>query len=89
MQGAGKAAMTLAAFALELDRMGDALRWLTRAMHELGEEYESVVEGNMDFVIAHVKDDYQQVFPFSEHQNFFLRMQQFARHALRTLFALY
>jgi hypothetical protein len=59
MQGAGKAAMTLAAFALELDRMGDALRWLTRAMHELGEEYESIVESNMDFVIARVQDDYE------------------------------
>jgi len=59
VEGAGKAAMALAGFALELDRLGDALRWLARAEHELGEEHESAVEQNMDFVLLHVEQEYE------------------------------
>jgi hypothetical protein len=59
VEGAGKAAMALAAFALELDRLEDALRWLARAEHELGEEHKSDVEQNMHFVLLHVKQEHQ------------------------------
>jgi len=59
VEGAGKAAMALAGFALELDRMGDALRWLVRAEHELGEEHQTSVEQNLDFVLVHVEHEYE------------------------------
>jgi len=59
VEGAGTAAMALAGFALELDRMGDALRWLARAEHELGDKHESAVEQNMDFVLSHVEQEYE------------------------------
>jgi hypothetical protein len=61
VEGAGKEAMALAGFALELDRLGDALRWLTRAEHELGEEHKSAVEHNMDFVLLHVEQEYESI----------------------------
>jgi len=61
VEGAGKAAMALAGFALELDRMGDALRWLMRAEHELGDDHESTVEQNLDFVLLHVEQEYESI----------------------------
>jgi len=57
--GAGTSAMALAGFALELDRMGDALRWLARAEQELGEKHKSEVEQNMNFVLLHVEQEYE------------------------------
>jgi len=62
VEGAGKAAMALAGFALELDRFADALRWLARAEHELGEEHESSVEQNLDFVLVHLEQEYETSF---------------------------
>jgi len=59
VKGAGTAAMALAGFALELDRIGDALRWLVRAKHELGKQHASAVKQNMDFVFLHVENDYE------------------------------
>jgi len=59
VEGAGKSAMALAGFALELDRMGDALRWLSRAEHELGEEHESSMQQNLDFVLVHLEHEYE------------------------------
>jgi hypothetical protein len=53
-EGAGKSAMHLAGFALELDRLGDALRWLTCARKELGSAHEHRVAQNFDYVLAHV-----------------------------------
>jgi len=59
VEGAGTAAMALAGFALELDRSGDALRWLARAEHELGEKHESAVEHNIKFVLLHVEHEFE------------------------------
>ena len=56
MQGAGKAAMTLASFALELDRIGDALRWLTKGRKELGQAHQDTIAKNLDDVLEIVDD---------------------------------
>lgn len=58
-EGAGKAAVALAGFALELDRFGAALRWLTVAHKELGAVQEGMVAQNMAFVLAHVEYEYE------------------------------
>ena len=56
VEGAGKAAMALAGFALELDRIGDALRWLTKARKELGQAHEDTIAKNLDDVLEIVDD---------------------------------
>jgi len=58
-EGAGKAAVALAGFALELDRFGAALRWLTVARKELGTVHEGMVAQNVSFVLAHVEREYE------------------------------
>jgi hypothetical protein len=58
-EGAGKAAVALAGFALELDRFGAALRWLTVARKELGTVHEGMVAQNVAFVLAHVEYEYE------------------------------
>ena len=58
-ESAGIAAGDLAGFALELDRFGDALRWLVRARKELGPAQADDVAKNFSFVLAHVQDDYE------------------------------
>jgi hypothetical protein len=58
-EGAGKAAVALAGFALELDRFGAALRWLAVARKELGAVHEDTVAQNVAFVLAHVEDEYE------------------------------
>ena len=58
-EGAGKAAMALAGFALELDRLGVALRWLTAARKELGPAYADEVKRNTTFVLAHIEDAFE------------------------------
>ncbi len=55
-ESAGKAAVALSGFALELDEFGDALRWLVRARKELGPAHEGTVAENLDYVLAHVDD---------------------------------
>jgi hypothetical protein len=59
MEGAGKAAVALAGFALELDRLGDAMRWLTRSRKELGSVYEPIVAQNLEYALAHVEEEYE------------------------------
>jgi hypothetical protein len=59
-EGAGKAAVALAGFALELDRFGGALRWLTVARKELGAVHAGTVAQNVAFVLAHVEDEYER-----------------------------
>ena len=59
-EGAGKAAMALAGFALELDRFGAAMRWLTAARKELGPAYEDEVERNTTFVLLHIEDAFER-----------------------------
>ena len=56
---AGNAAFGLAAFALELDKFGDALRWLVRARKELGPAHEMTVEQNLAYVLTHVEKEYK------------------------------
>jgi hypothetical protein len=58
-EGAGKAAVALAGFALELDKFGDALRWLARARTELGPAHEGTVAQNLAYVLAHVDEEYE------------------------------
>jgi hypothetical protein len=58
-EGAGKAAVALAGFALELDHFGAALRWLMVARKELGAVHEGTVAQNVAFVLAHVEDEYE------------------------------
>jgi hypothetical protein len=55
-EAAGKSAVALAGFALELDRLGDALRWLSKARKELGPAHEATIAQNLDYVLAHVDD---------------------------------
>ncbi len=55
-EGAGKSCVALAGFALELDKFGDALRWLMRARKELGPAHEGTIAQNLDYVMAHVDD---------------------------------
>ncbi len=59
MEGAGKAAAALAGFALELDRLGDAMRWLARARKELGVAYEPTVAQNLAYALARVEEEYE------------------------------
>jgi hypothetical protein len=59
-EGAGKAAMTLAGFALELDRFGAALRFLTTVRKDLLPQYRQYtgdIVMNIDFVLAHIDDE--------------------------------
>jgi len=56
-EGAGKAAVALAGFALELDNLSDALRWLARARKELGPAHEQTVAQNLAFVLLHVDNE--------------------------------
>jgi hypothetical protein len=58
-EGAGKAAVALAGFALELDRFGAALRWLTVARRELGAAHEDTLANNVAFVLEHMEDEYE------------------------------
>jgi hypothetical protein len=51
---AGKYAIALAGFALELDRLGDAVRWLSKARKELGPAHEGTIAQNLDYVLTHV-----------------------------------
>jgi sugar phosphate isomerase/epimerase len=55
-EGAGKSAVALAGFALELDRLGDALRWLSKARKELGPAHKGTIAQNLDYVLAHVDE---------------------------------
>jgi len=59
VEGAGKAAMALAGFALELDFMGDALRWLAKARKELGPAHKGTVALNVAYVLAHIEQEYE------------------------------
>ena len=56
---AGRTLGALAGFALELDRFGDALRWLARARKELGPAAEKDVAQNFSFVLEHVEDEFK------------------------------
>ena len=56
--GAGRLSGVLAGFAMELDRFGDALRWLARARKELGSAHEKHVAQNFSFVLAYVNDEH-------------------------------
>lgn len=58
-EGAGKAAVALAGFALELDHLGDAIRWLTRARKELGAAYQPMVAQNLAYALANVEEQYE------------------------------
>jgi hypothetical protein len=58
-ESAGRASAALAGFALELDRFGDTLRWLTCARKEPGLEHDKEVGHNFSFVLAHVEDEYE------------------------------
>lgn len=68
MESAGRASGTLAAFALELDRFGDALRWLARARKELGPAAEEDIAHNFSFVLEHVEDEFQKALQHSALQ---------------------
>ena len=59
MHRAGNASAVRAGFALELDRFGDALRWLARARKELGPAGEKDIANNFSFVMEHVEDEYE------------------------------
>jgi hypothetical protein len=59
LDSAGRASGALAGFALELDRFGDALRWLTRARKELGPAAEKDVAHNFSFVLVYVEDEFK------------------------------
>ena len=59
-EGAGKCCVVLSGFALELDKFGDALRWLARARKELGPAHEGTVAQNMAYVLAHVDEEYEK-----------------------------
>lgn len=55
---AGRSSGALAGFAMELDRFGDALRWLARARKELGPANEKHVAVNFSCVLAYVNDEH-------------------------------
>ena len=57
---AGRASAALSAFAFELDRVGDALRWMARAHKELGPEHEEQVAHNFLFILLHVQEEYDK-----------------------------
>jgi hypothetical protein len=59
-ESAGKAAVALSGFALELDKFGDALRWLVRARKELGPAHEGTVGENLSYVLVHVEDQFEK-----------------------------
>jgi hypothetical protein len=59
VEGAGKAAVALAGFYLELDRLGEAMSWLACARKELGPAYENMVVQNLECVLAHVEQEYE------------------------------
>jgi hypothetical protein len=58
-EGAGKSSVALAGFALELDKFGDALRWLARARKELGPAHADTVVENLAYVLAHVDLEFE------------------------------
>jgi hypothetical protein len=58
-EGAGKSCVALAGFALELDKFGDALRWLARAQKELGPAHANLVLQNLAYVLAHVELEFE------------------------------
>ncbi len=58
VEGAGKAAVALAGFYLELDRLGEAMSWLACARKELGPAHEDTVAQNLEYVLAHVDEEY-------------------------------
>ena len=54
--------MTLAGFALELDRFGAALRFLTTVRKDLLPQYRQYtgdIVMNIDFVLAHIDEEYE------------------------------
>ena len=51
LEGAGRCAVALAGFSLELDLCGAALRWLTKARKELGRTGALEVTKNTEFVL--------------------------------------
>jgi len=57
---AGRASAALSAFAFELDRVGDALRWMARAHKELGPEHEEQVAHNFLIILLHVQEEYDK-----------------------------
>ena len=70
-EGAGKCCVVLSGFALELDKFGDALRWLARARKELGPAHEGTVAQNMAYVLAHVDEEYELEFETTLQRNVF------------------
>jgi hypothetical protein len=58
-EAAGKSCVALAGFALELDKFGDALRWLARARKELGQAHANLVLQNLTYVLAHVELEFE------------------------------
>jgi hypothetical protein len=60
LDSAGRASAALSAFAFELDRVGDALRWMARAQKELGPEHEEHVAHNFWFILLHVEEEFNK-----------------------------
>jgi hypothetical protein len=64
LDSAGRASAALSAFAFELDRVGDALRWMARAQKELGPEFgpehEDQVAHNFLVILLHVEEEFNK-----------------------------
>ena len=58
-EGAGKSAVAIAGFEMELERLGNAMRWLITARKELGYAFTNELDRNVNFVLAHIDDAYE------------------------------